>query len=249
MNATAEIFAGERMPYYMSPADGMNEEYLHYARKLCTMLFQSLCSTQLEAIEAPAYKEWADYENRELMRDGARYANIAAEMVELIMGDLGLDAEALRKEAEASLDGGKKLRMVATPILSWNDGLMQRFLYSQVMLAQLPSMVSSNYIRLANIAQKLLMDHCMVEWPQKVGSRYYASLKRAVAEDGTEELQQALERWWPIACDSFGRPNSENDQTYNRLGLKNRANTPCRELFLDNTTRLLQDLGLTVPTA
>ena len=247
MNATTEIFAGEKMPYYMSPADGMNEEYLGYARKLVTMVFQTLCSTQLEAIEAPAQKSWSDYENRELMREGARFTNVAAEMVDLMMGDLGLDAETLRKEAESSLESGRKLRMVTTPIISWNDGLIQRYLYAVVMLGQLPSMISSNYIRLANIAQKLMMDHCLTDWPQQVGTLHLASIQRAVEEGDKAELQQALERWWPIASDSFGRINSDNDQVYNRIGLKNRTNGTGKQLFIETATSELTQLGLSVP--
>ncbi len=249
MPATQEVFAGEKMPYYMSREDGMSPEYLTYIRKLVGMVFQSLFSTHLEAIEAPAVRPWADYENRELLREIARFSNIGAEMVDLMLKDLGMDAEALRREAESSRTAGRKLQLLTVPIESWNDGLMQRFLYSHVLLGQLPALVSSNYIRLANIAQKLMMDNCLLEWPQQVGTPHCARLERAIAEDGRDVLQAALEKWWPIAMNSFGRPGSDNEQAYIRLGIKTRTNATCRQLFLDTVTRDLKHLSLRQPGA
>lgn len=244
MNAPA---SAKETPYYMSRADGMNEEYVAAARKLVIMTFQSLCSLQTHVLNAPAHKAWADDENRLVRREMAERQERAREIAENLLPDLGVAPEPLREEAESSLTAGRKLRLDTVRIDSWNDGLVYRYLHGLVMTGQLVALIGSNYLPYANLAQKLYFRFALTDWPAKVGSLQAARIARAMEEDGLDTIQTLIERWWPVARDSFGHPGSDNERTYLRLGLKTRPNAMCREVFLDAAQQSFRHLGLRLP--
>ena len=242
MNAPAQA-----VPYYMSRADGMSDAYVAAAVKLVGMTFQSLCSLQMHVLDAPAHRDWADDENRVVRREMAERLERAREIAEQLLPDLGVDPEALREEAEASLDAGRKLRLDTIPIASWNDGLVYRFLYGLVLTGQLTAVIGSNYLPYANVAQKLYFKQALADWPARVGSPHQGRIARAIEEDGLDTIQAVVDRWWPIAADSFGADGSANERHYLALGLKTRPNAMCRQVFLDNAAQTFTPLGLRIP--
>ncbi|MGE0682231.1 MAG: Phenylacetic acid catabolic protein [Candidatus Binatia bacterium] len=231
-------------PLYLSRADGMSNEYVAYARKLATMSYQTLCGRQLHVLSVPAYKPWADEEHRALFAERARFSELANELAQTVLPDLGLDPEALREEAESALAAGRKLRLTAIPLEHWTDGVVFHYLYTVVLAGQLPALIGSNYIPYANWAQKLYFSCCLVRWPGPVGSPILPRLRRAVAEDGAASVQACVAKWWPHAISSFGAPGSANEQAYLRLGLKIRPNAMCREMFLNIVQPDFAELGL-----
>ncbi len=234
-------------PFFMRRADGMSEEYVRAATRLARMGFQSLSCLQMHVLDAPAFRPWADVENRRVTREIAHLIDGATELAEVVLPELGVDPEPLRLEAESSLGAGKKLRLVTVPITSWTDGLVFRFLYGRVLHGQLTGMVGSNLIPLANVAQKLYFKFCLRDWPADVGSPLLEIVQRAIQEEGIEPVRQAVGKWWPLAADSFGAPGSRNETEYLELGLKTRSNSKCRQLFLDAATADLRTLGLQAP--
>ena len=245
MNSPNDI--AQATPFFMTRADGMSDEYVRAAARLATMCFQTLSCLQMHVLDAPAYRLWADVENRRVTKEITYLIDGATELAELVLPELGLDPEPLRLEAETSLEAGKKLRMVTVPITSWTDGLVFRLLFGRVMHGQLAGMVGSNLIPLANVAQKLYFTLCMRDWPADVGSPLLEIVQRAIDEDGLEAVQEAVNKWWPHAVSSFGAPGSANEAEYLRLGLKTRTNATCRKLFLDGAGADLEKLGLRAP--
>lgn len=234
-------------PFFMKRADGMSDEYVRAAARLTTMCFQTLSSLQMHVLDAPAYRPWADVENKRVTKEMTYLIDAATELAQLVLPELGLEPEPLRLEAEASLESGKKLRMVTIPITSWTDGLVFRFLFGRVMHGQLASMVGSNLIPLANVAQKLYFTLCLRDWPAQVGSPLLEHVQRAIEEEGIQAVQAAVDKWWPHALESFGSDGSANETEYLALGLKTRPNAMCCKLFLDGATADLQTLGLRAP--
>ncbi|MDF1818803.1 MAG: hypothetical protein P1U54_09195 [Immundisolibacteraceae bacterium] len=234
-------------PHYMSRADGMSDEYVAAATKLVSMTFQSLCSLQMHVLDAPAHRRWADDENRIVRREMAERLERAREIAENLLPDLGVEPEAMREEAEASLTSGRKLRLDTIQLESWNDGLVYRMLYGLVLTGQLSATIGSNYLPYSNIAQKLYFKHCLSDWPGKVGSPHLGRVATAIEEDGVDALQAVVDRWWPLAIDSFGADGSANEKKYMELGLKTRPNAMCRELFVERATATFDQLGLKIP--
>lgn len=247
MSLSASPTEAAATPFFMRRSDGMSSEYIAAAAKIATMGFQTLSSLQMHVLDAPAYRQWADVENRRVTRELAHYIDAATELAELVLPELDIDPEPLRLEAESSLTAGRKLRIATVPITSWSDGLVFRFLYGRVLHGQLAAMVGSNLIPLANVAQKLYFAFCLRDWPADVGSPQLELVQRAIEEDGLEPIQAAVDKWWPLAADSFGSPASPNEATYLRLGLKTRPNTMCRTLFLNAAVHDLDRLGVRVP--
>jgi hypothetical protein len=246
MNAPAH-YAVANTPFFMRRSDGMSDDYIRAASRIATMAFQTLSCLQLHVLDAPAFRPWADVENRRVTREITYLIDGATELAELVLPELGIDPEPLRIEAESSLRSGTKLRLVTVPITSWTDGLVFRWIYGRVLHGQLAGMVGSNLIPLANVAQKLYFELCMRDWPADVGSPLLHLVQRAIEEEGVEPVRKAIEKWWPHALDSFGTPGSKNEAEYLELGLKTRPNEKCRQLFLDGATADLRTLGLGAP--
>ena len=62
------------------------------------------------------------------------------------------------------------------------------------------------------------------------------------------EVQDAIDRYFPITPAFFGASNSRNNETYRRYGIKQRSNDEMRADFLGRVTELVEkDFGLSLP--
>lgn len=62
------------------------------------------------------------------------------------------------------------------------------------------------------------------------------------------EVQDAIDRYFPITPAFFGASNSRNNETYRRYGIKQRSNDEMRADFLGRVTDLVEkDFGLRLP--
>ena len=62
------------------------------------------------------------------------------------------------------------------------------------------------------------------------------------------EVQDAIDRYFPITPAFFGASNSRNNETYRRYGIKQRSNDEMRADFLGRVTELVEkDFGLRLP--
>ncbi len=65
---------------------------------------------------------------------------------------------------------------------------------------------------------------------------------------GRAEVQDAINRYFPITPGFFGASQSKNNEMYIRWGLKSRTNDQMREDFLDRVSDLVEkNLGLSLP--
>ncbi len=63
------------------------------------------------------------------------------------------------------------------------------------------------------------------------------------------EVQDAIERYFPITPAFFGASNSRNNEIYRKWGLKQRTNDEMRADFMNRVTELVEkDFGLKLPT-
>ncbi len=73
-------------------------------------------------------------------------------------------------------------------------------------------------------------------------------VKRLAANPETrDEVQAALNKWYPRTMNIFGRPNSSKNKLYRKLGLKQRDNEEVRQAFKADIERALEGTGLTLP--
>ena len=62
-----------------------------------------------------------------------------------------------------------------------------------------------------------------------------------------DEVQEALDRFWPHLLKLFGRAESPRTLQYIKWGLRKTSNDELRQKFLNKTVPRLQVLGLKVP--
>jgi ring-1,2-phenylacetyl-CoA epoxidase subunit PaaA len=66
--------------------------------------------------------------------------------------------------------------------------------------------------------------------------------------EGRAQAQKALQRWWPVALDVFGKSDSKRSKLYVKWRLRKYTNEQARNRFIENTVPKLERLGLEVPS-
>ena len=68
-------------------------------------------------------------------------------------------------------------------------------------------------------------------------------------EVGRREVQEAINRYFPITPAFFGSSKSKNNEIYLKWGLKQRTNEEMRMDFMKRVTELVEgDFGMSLPT-
>jgi len=57
----------------------------------------------------------------------------------------------------------------------------------------------------------------------------------------------ALNRWYPLALDMFGRSESWRSERYIEWGIKRRTNAEARAAYIEEVNPLIAEFGLAVP--
>jgi 1,2-phenylacetyl-CoA epoxidase catalytic subunit len=65
--------------------------------------------------------------------------------------------------------------------------------------------------------------------------------------DGKEAAQRAIDKWYVVGLDMFGRSESARDERYIEWGLKKRTNGRMREDYVAEMDPKIEALGLRVP--
>jgi len=128
----------------------------------------------------------------------------------------------------------------------WADWAVFGFLIDRVGQYQLDEFVNCSYLPLAR--QLPPFDSQILE--EEKGHVQYGLLKAAElcrTEDGKKRVQSAVDKWFIIALDMFGKSDSWRDERYIDWGLKRRTNSEARAQYLAEVTPVIQKLGLVVP--
>ena len=65
--------------------------------------------------------------------------------------------------------------------------------------------------------------------------------------DDRDGAQRAIDKWYVVGLDMFGRSNSARDERYIEWGLKKRPNGQMREQYIAEMDPKITALGLVVP--
>lgn len=127
-------------------------------------------------------------------------------------------------------------------IRTWMERGMFSLLGETVVLYHMLEFQESSYKPFADIFARIIREENV----------HVAHGRRIVKEacetaEGRAEAQAALDRFWPIALDLFGRSDSARSPRYVRWGLRKTANTELRERFIRKTRPKLATLGLICP--
>ncbi len=125
---------------------------------------------------------------------------------------------------------------------TWEERAAFSFLCELEGHYQINEMVTSTYAPLAREAAAILKE--------EAGhfAHGVALMKQAAGhEDSRARAQAAVERFYPMALDMFGRSESRRSETAVRWGLRRHTNGRLRELYQRDVAQHLMRLGYTVP--
>lgn len=127
-------------------------------------------------------------------------------------------------------------------IRTWMERGMFSLLGETVVLYHMLEFKESSYKPFADIFPRIISEE----------NTHVAHGRRIIEEacktkDGKAEAQEALNRFWPIALDLFGRSDSKRSPLYIKWGLRKTSNAELRARFSQKMRKMMQTLGLTCP--
>ena len=125
---------------------------------------------------------------------------------------------------------------------TWGDVAVFGFLMDRVGRYQLEEFQDCSYQPLEDILPDIMREE---EGHVNYGTAKLLELCRT--PEGREEAQAAVDRWYPLALDSFGQSESKRSERYIHWGLKRRTNGQQRSEFIEEVRPLIAKLGLRQP--
>ena len=125
---------------------------------------------------------------------------------------------------------------------TWGDVAVFGFLMDRVGRYQLEEFIDCSYKPLEDILPDIMREE---EGHVNYGTAKLVELCRT--EDGRAEAQEAVDRWYPLALDSFGQSESKRSERYIHWGLKRRTNGQQRAEFIEEVRPLIAKMGLREP--
>jgi ring-1,2-phenylacetyl-CoA epoxidase subunit PaaA len=124
---------------------------------------------------------------------------------------------------------------------SWADIAVFGLLIDRVGEYQLDEFIESSFEPLNRILPPILAE--------EKGHISFGKFKcqDLIDQGRTDEVQAAVDRWYPEALDMFGNSKSKRDHKYIRWGLKRRTNDEARRQYAAEAQSVILGLGLVVP--
>lgn len=173
-----------------------------------------------------------------------------------LLAELGIDVDKRIEDMEldmrlddADADIGterkaqdKRVNIFYYPIDSWTDFIMFNFCMDRGAGHQLEDAKECSYAPWARTIDGIFKEEMM---HVNHGDTWVHRL--AENPDTRDEVQAALNRWYPRTMNIFGRPNSLKNKLYCQLGLKCRDNEEVRQAFKADIEKSIIGTGLTLP--
>lgn len=160
-----------------------------------------------------------------------------AEMDEMLT--LRVDEEDIGTERKAQ---DKRVNIFYYPIDTWTDFIMFNFCMDRGAGHQLEDALDCSYAPWNRTIKGIFKEEMM---HVNHGDQW---VKKLAADPATrDEVQEALNKWYPRTMNIFGRPNSRRNKVYRKFGLKARDNEEVRQAFKKDVEQALEGTGLTLP--
>ncbi len=125
---------------------------------------------------------------------------------------------------------------------TWAERALFSFLGETAVLEILKEMAQSSYRPVAEMCVPVIKDeHVHIAH----GFRIVRDMCRT--PDGKAEVQEALDRRWPMTLDLYGKSGSRRSQAHVRWGLRQYSNEQARDRFIAFMSPRVEKLGLHVP--
>jgi ring-1,2-phenylacetyl-CoA epoxidase subunit PaaA len=137
----------------------------------------------------------------------------------------------------------KRVNIFYYPIETWVDFIMFNFMMDRGAAHQLYDAEHCSYAPWNRAIKKI--------GAEEVGHLHHGDMwVQKMAEDPSthEQVQAAVDRWFPRVMNIFGRPNTPKNKLYRELQLKVRDNDEVRQAFVADITPKLEAWRLRLPS-
>lgn len=187
-----------------------------------------------------------------IVKDEVRHARVMYKLLE----DLGVDVNTRFKQydftlrVEGQIDLGSqrvaqdaRVNIFYYPIETWADFIAFNFCMDRGAGHQLIDALHCSYGPWSRAMEGIFKEESMHV------SHGETWIRRMAQDPATkDEIQEALNRWYPRTMNIFGRPHTSRNKLYRKLGLKQRDNEEVRQAFATEVRTLIEQFGLTLPT-
>lgn len=157
-----------------------------------------------------------------------------------VLSDIGVDMSYLVHTSlhERDLYGTEGVKEIG----SWLERGLFSYLGEDAVMAHLVEMRQSSYLPVGEMLESVIKD-------EKVHVAHGFRIVREIAktEEGRKQIENALERWWPLTLDLFGVSESANSASYVHWGLRQKSNEEARQEFAAYARKKLEALDVKVP--
>jgi ring-1,2-phenylacetyl-CoA epoxidase subunit PaaA len=137
----------------------------------------------------------------------------------------------------------KPLTIFGFELKTWPEFCVIKAIADYAEILQVEDLLHCSFHPLRNLARLTMPEE---KFHAKFGRD--ACLELIRTEQGGAQVQDAINRYFPITPGFFGGSNSRNNEIYRKWGLKTRTNDEMREDFLARVTELVErDFGLSLP--
>jgi ring-1,2-phenylacetyl-CoA epoxidase subunit PaaA len=137
----------------------------------------------------------------------------------------------------------KPLSIFEFKLQTWAEFCVIKAIADYAEILQVEDLLHCTFHPLRNLGRITMPEE---KFHAKFGKDFCLELIQAGRAD---EVQDAIDRYFPITPAFFGSSNSKNNEIYRKWGLKQRSNDDMRADFMNRVTELVEkDFGLRLPT-
>jgi ring-1,2-phenylacetyl-CoA epoxidase subunit PaaA len=223
-----------------------------YRQTLLKILY-ALASTEFASVEQ--HQAWINqgptaedrYIQAQISADEAHQGFIDSR----VLRGFGTEGEALAEKLLTLRMGEHPLRAFNVPFESWPDVCGFCFLMDHVAWYHLLAFEDSSFAPLAREMTTMVHEE---RFHASFGARRIRDLVQdaryqALAKAGPAEAQQAVDKWYPHALDTFGAANSKFSELSVAYGIRRWGNEALRQKWQADLDKQILAIGLKVPEA
>jgi ring-1,2-phenylacetyl-CoA epoxidase subunit PaaA len=137
----------------------------------------------------------------------------------------------------------KPLSIFEFPLNTWAEFCVIKLLADLAEILQVEDLVQCSFIPLRNLSRMTMPEE---RFHAQFGEDFCTELVKT--EQGRKDVQDAIDRYFPILPAFFGRPQSKNNEIYRKWGIKQRTNEAMLADYVERARVLVEDhLGLKLP--
>ena len=128
------------------------------------------------------------------------------------------------------------------PLRTWAEFCVIKLLADLAEILQVEDLAQCSFLPLRNLARMTMPEE---RFHAQFGRDFCTELCQSA--EGKQEVQDAINRYFPVLPAFFGKPQSRNNEIYRRWGIKQRSNEDMLADFLKRAQDVVEALGLTLP--